>query len=86
MEDQKEYQLEESELKNDLNNSRLTTPRSYGVYKIIDNIKGRIYRYGNHPIRKIELEREYGKVEVLYIFSARKNAKKQSDKLNGLSL
>ena len=74
--------IKEYELRIDPDNRYLTIPRSFGVYELPENSKGRTYRYGNHPIRKIELEREFGELDVLYIYLSRKEAKEHANELN----
>jgi hypothetical protein len=54
----------------------LTKPRSYGVYRLPQKTAtGRHYRYGNHPVRMHELEREFGSCKLEYLFAARADAK-----------
>lgn len=49
-----------------------TQPRSWGVYKLTMAAgQGRQYRFGNHPVRQRELEREFGRVQVLSLFLSR---------------
>ena len=51
----------------------LTIPRTWGVYKIEGSDcgpSGKRYRHGNHPIRRVELERDFGKVAVVAVMPA----------------
>jgi hypothetical protein len=55
----------------------LTVPRSFGVYRIPSSAAStRRYRYGNHPIRLQELEREFGSCRLEHLFAHREEAKK----------
>lgn len=64
----------------------LTSPRSYGVYRLPSNHGStRRYRIGNHPVRQRELEQEYGKAELVYLFLSREDAHQASRSLNGHS-
>jgi len=61
----------------------LTTPRSYGVYELPETSKGtRRFRYGNHPVRMIELERDFKKCALKYLFLKRADAEKTALLLN----
>jgi hypothetical protein len=52
-----------------------THPRSYGVYELPKSSLGTCrFRYGNHPVRMRELEREYGSCKLLYLFLQRIDA------------
>jgi hypothetical protein len=54
---------------------RLTEPRTYGVYMLpADCGSTRLYRFGNHPIRRQELEREFKICTLKYLFLHRKDA------------
>ena len=53
----------------------LTVPRTYGVYRLPHGSGDtRCYRYGNHPIRMKELEREFGSCKLEHLFLARSDA------------
>lgn len=53
----------------------LTNPRSFGVYKIPTSATSRRrYRFGNHPVRMHELERDFGSCELLFLFLDRSDA------------
>lgn len=57
-------------------NGRLTSPRSYGVYRIPASANSTSsFRYGNHPVRQRELEREFGSSKLEYLFTERTRAK-----------
>lgn len=47
---------------------RYTRPRTWGVYRLPTSAQGRVYRSGNHPIRREELEREHGSVFTVAVF------------------
>lgn len=63
----------------------LTSPRSFGVYRIVkpaSGYTGRKYRLGNHPIRMNELEREFENVELEGLFLDREDAQRYASLLN----
>lgn len=74
--------IKEYGLRIDPDNLYLTIPRSYGVYELPENATGRRYRFGNHPIRQIELEKEFGDLDILYIYLSREEAKEHANELN----
>ena len=47
-----------------------TRPRTWGVYEIAAKSTTR-HRMGNHPVRQQELVREFGKAQLLYLFTSR---------------
>jgi len=54
---------------------RYTTPRSWGVYRLPSDVGAtRRWRFGNHPVRQGELEREFGSCRLEYLFLARADA------------
>lgn len=62
-----------------------TEPRTWGVYELKpkqNNLTKKIFRIGNHPIRKNELEREYGAVDVIALFTSRYLAIELAETLN----
>lgn len=62
----------------------LTSPRSYGVYEIpARNGGSRQFRFGNHPIRQLELARQYGGCELKHLFLTRSDARAVASGLNG---
>ena len=65
----------------------LTVPRSFGVYELPPSVSGtRLFRFGNHPVRLHELEREFGSCKLLYLFLARTDAIDMASALNGREL
>ncbi len=63
---------------------KLTDPRSYGVYQLPSNCGGtRRYRFGNHPVRMQELEREFKHCTLEYLFLTRADAMAVTSLLNG---
>lgn len=61
----------------------LTLPRSYGVYTLPASASGTLrYRYGNHPVRMTELEREFGSCQLCHLFLHREDAAAMADLLN----
>lgn len=62
----------------------LTSPRSYGVYKVPVSVGGsRRVRFGNHTVRMTELEREFGSCELCHLFLHREDAAMMAELLNG---
>jgi hypothetical protein len=62
-----------------------TNPRTYGVYEILAPTGySRRFRFGNHPVRKAELTREYGDVKLENLFEDREHATKLANLLNHL--
>jgi len=62
-----------------------TTPRSWGVYKIERPQRyhaTKQFRFGNYPVRKHELETEFGVVKLVALFSARVFAQQLASHLN----
>ncbi len=54
----------------------LTSPRSFGVYRIPSSAtSARSFRFGNHPVRQKELEREFGSCKLEYLFTDREDAR-----------
>ena len=61
----------------------LTQPRSYGVYQLPESAGAtRRFRFGNHPIRMRELQREFGRCSRKHLFLARSDAKEVARALN----
>ena len=49
-----------------------TSPRTWGVYEIDASHEATSrFRMGNHPVRQQELVREFGKAQLLYLFTSR---------------
>ena len=62
----------------------LTVPRSFGLYELSRSASGtRRFRFGNHPVRMRELEREFGSCELVHLFLQRKDALDLARLLNG---
>lgn len=59
-----------------------TNPRTWGVYRIGSTGLGEIFRLGNHPIRQVELVREQGVAELLFLFAEREDALELKHLLN----
>ncbi len=54
----------------------LTSPRSWGVYELPASARAtRRFRFGNHPVRMHELEREFGACVLTYLFLSREDAR-----------
>lgn len=55
--------------------SRLTDPRSYGVYQLPYTSKSDArFRFGNHPVRMQELDHEFGSCTLTFLFLSRDDA------------
>ena len=66
---------------------RVTRPRSYGVYEIPSaSSDARRYRLGTHPVRMLELERQHGTCQLLYLFLRREDAVLMADRLNASAI
>jgi len=63
---------------------RYTNPRSYGVYKLPAHCGAtRRYRFGNHPVRRRELNLAYRTTcELMYLFLSREDAMALASMLN----
>ena len=66
----------------DTENKNYTIPRSYGVYEIPIVTNTKRFRYGNHPIREIELIREFENIKRIGLFFDRENAISLARSLN----
>jgi len=64
------------------NKKNYTNPRTFGVYEIIGTNSSKRFRFGNHPVREIELIRDFENVKRLGLFLIRKDAKNLADHLN----
>jgi hypothetical protein len=64
-------------------NERRATPRTFGVYELPSSARStRRFRFGNHPIRMQELEREFGVCRLVDTYGRRDEAVEQAAKLN----
>ena len=77
-------QISPSDVKIHPNNKNLTMPRSYGVWELSSSSKGKKYRFGNNPIREIELLREFGSAKLIALYLNRDNAVQRANELNNL--
>ncbi len=60
----------------------LTEPRTYGVYRLPASATGRRYRFGNHPVRMRELQREVGPCTLQCLFARRADAREVAHDLS----
>lgn len=74
--------ISEQSIQIDPKNKNYTIPRTFGVYEISNSKNCKKFRYGNHPVREIELMHEFGKVIKCVLFLDRDDAKSLSDYLN----
>jgi hypothetical protein len=64
----------------------LTQPRSYAIYQLPYGAAGSgRFRFGNHPVRMQELEREFGSCTLTFLFAVRDDAEAVARALNGRS-
>lgn len=75
-------EVSERELKKHPTNANWTMPKSWGVWELPMGSNGKRYRYGNFPVRGIELERQVGSVKRIALYTSRHIAKEHSVKLN----
>lgn len=62
----------------------LTRPRSWGVYRLPAHAGAtRVFRYGNHPVRMHELQREFGQCSLEALFLDREDARALAMALHG---
>ena len=62
---------------------RYTTPRTFGVYELPQSAGGtRRFRFGNHPVRQQELEREFGQCTLIGTYEQRAKALAEAAKRN----
>ncbi|MDH7451679.1 hypothetical protein QF205_01110 [Luteimonas composti] len=61
-----------------------TRSRGWGVYRLPEGVGGtRAARYGNHPVRMQELQREFGSCRLEALFLAREDARALATAMNG---
>ena len=67
-----------------LADGQLTSPRSWGVYELHMTRGASVPRdrLGNHPVRLRELEREFGLVRTVAVFTSRTTAEEVQRLLN----
>jgi hypothetical protein len=64
---------------------RYTTPRTWGVYQVARFSRGKRTQFhyiGNHPVRHMELVREYGSADLVALFTDRAEAEELQYRLN----
>lgn len=62
----------------------LTIPRKFGVYRVTGSRReGRLFRFGNHPVRHTELVNQYGGASLEALFTERPLAEELARLLNG---
>ena len=66
----------------DPNNPSWTIPKTWGVWDVGSNSCGNRYRYGNNPVRGGELQREFGRAQLIALYSNREAAKSYAASLN----
>ena len=53
-----------------------------GVWELKPGSDGARYRYGNNPVRGVELARDYGSATLIALYTTRLAAKSHADELN----
>ena len=74
--------ISENSIRIDPKNKNYTIPRSFGVYEISEVTSARRFRFGNHPVREIELIREFKNVKKIGLFLDRDDARNLAFHLN----
>lgn len=74
--------ISEKAVQTDPKNNNYTIPRTFGVYEILRTMNTKRFRFGNHPIREIELIREFEDIKRVGIFLDREDAKALANLLN----
>ena len=73
--DYSKHEIAERSVLPDPKNSRYTVPRSYGVYQLPSSKRAtKLFRYGNHPVRLKELQREFGSAQLVGLYKKRESA------------
>ena len=63
---------------------RYTDPRTYGVYQLpYTSTSASRFHQGNHPVRRQELEREFGACTLTFLFLSKEDAEAVASALNG---
>lgn len=78
----KDAEVNPHEVHIDPHNPNYTIPRTWGVYHLLGDggkINTKVFRFGNHPIRLKELEREFGTCKTVALYSERSLAKERAD-------
>jgi hypothetical protein len=79
-ENMSQARLNPSSVKSD---GRYTSPKTWGVYEVRRLLKGKRFRFGNHPVRQRELIQEYGVIDLVgWLYRTRDDAKEATDCLN----
>lgn len=76
------YEISPDETRTDPTNPKWTVPRTYGVWELRASSTGNRFRYGNYPVRGVELESEYGAAKLVSLYTNRAAAKSHADSLN----
>lgn len=71
------------DLKPHPSNPNWTMPKTFGVWKLPVEAKGKRHRYGNYPVRETELKAEFGAAVLIELYYSRMVAKRHADELNG---
>ena len=80
--DMNKHEISSDEIRPDPNNPNWTIPRTYGVWELRATSTGNRYRYGNYPVRGVELASEHGTAKLIFLYTNRAAAKSYADSLN----
>jgi len=75
--------VDPSKLRQHPTNPNWTDPKSYGVWELPIGSSGKRYRFGNNPVREIELKKEFGNAKLVALFLNRNNARQYAKELDG---
>ena len=77
-----DYSVSPANTRPDPGNSDWTIPRTFGVWQLPNGATGKRNRFGNNPVRGVELEREFGSAALIALYTNRQSAKSHADELN----
>ncbi len=76
------HEISPNKIRPDPTNPKWTIPRTYGVWELSASSTGSKYRYGNYPVRGVELESEHGAAKLVSLYTNRAAAKSHADSFN----
>ena len=76
------YEISPDRTRPDPNTPGKTIPKTFGVWDIGPRSSGKRFRYGNNPVRGVELARDFGRAKLVALYTNREAAKLQADSLN----
>ncbi len=78
----KDFQISPDSVRSEPSNPNWTTPRTFGVWELPPGSRGKRYRFGNNPVRGVELAHEYNRAILIALYRSREQARKYADTLN----